>query len=97
MFAGVQRATHTWNLKNKIDFQGKINNCERRFLRAYYHFELVKCSEVFYEGSDARFSEMKSNSTLIYYCRSFTLNSERPNFASPFHCFQKVEQLVVPH
>ena len=43
MFAGVQRANYFMEFKDKIDFEGKeIMIGEVRFLRAYYHFELVK-------------------------------------------------------
>ena len=43
MFAGVQRTNYFLEFKDKIDFDGKqIMIGEVRFLRAYYHFELVK-------------------------------------------------------
>src|SRR6187402_253104 len=43
MFAGVQRANYILEFKDKIDFAGKNQIiAETRFLRAYYHFELVK-------------------------------------------------------
>ena len=43
MFAGVQRANYFMEYKDKTDFDGKeIMIAEVRFLRAYYHFELVK-------------------------------------------------------
>ncbi len=43
MFAGVQRANYFMEFKDKIDFEGKdVMIGEVRFLRAYYHFELVK-------------------------------------------------------
>jgi hypothetical protein len=43
MFAGVQRANYILEFKDKIDFEGKTQViAETRFLRAYYHFELVK-------------------------------------------------------
>jgi hypothetical protein len=43
MFAGVQRANYILEFKDKIDFEGKNQIiAEARFLRAYYHFELVK-------------------------------------------------------
>lgn len=43
MFAGVQRANYILEFKDKIDFDGKAQIiAEARFLRAYYHFELVK-------------------------------------------------------
>lgn len=43
MFAGVQRCNLVLSNKDKIDFEGKEQIlAEVRFLRAYYHFELVK-------------------------------------------------------
>jgi hypothetical protein len=43
MFGGVQRANYILEFKDKIDFEGKNQIiAEARFLRAYYHFELVK-------------------------------------------------------
>ena len=43
MFAGVSRANYILEFKDKIDFEGKNQViAEARFLRAYYHFELVK-------------------------------------------------------
>lgn len=43
MFAGVQRANYILEFKDKTDFSGKNQIiAEARFLRAYYHFELVK-------------------------------------------------------
>lgn len=43
MFAGVQRANYILEFKDKIDFEGKNQIiAQARFLRAYYHFELVK-------------------------------------------------------
>ena len=43
MFAGVQRCNYILEFKDKTDFQGKNQLiAETRFLRAYYHFELVK-------------------------------------------------------
>lgn len=43
MFAGVQRCNYILEFKDKTDFQGKNQIIgETRFLRAYYHFELVK-------------------------------------------------------
>jgi hypothetical protein len=43
MFAGVQRTNYFMEFKDKSDFDGKeIMVAEIRFLRAYYHFELVK-------------------------------------------------------
>ncbi|WGH76043.1 RagB/SusD family nutrient uptake outer membrane protein [Tenacibaculum tangerinum] len=43
MFAGVNRANYILEFKDKTDFEGKnVIIAEARFLRAYYHFELVK-------------------------------------------------------
>ncbi len=43
MFAGIQRANYFMEFRDKIDFEGKdVMIGEVRFLRAYYHFELVK-------------------------------------------------------
>ena len=43
MFAGVQRTNYILEFKDKTDFEGKTQIiAEARFLRAYYHFELVK-------------------------------------------------------
>lgn len=43
MFAGVQRANYFMEFKDNIDFEGKDAMIgEILFLRAYYHFELVK-------------------------------------------------------
>ncbi len=43
MFAGVQRTNYFMEFKDKTDFEGKeIMIGEVRFLRAYFHFELVK-------------------------------------------------------
>lgn len=43
MFAGVQRTNYILEFKDKTDFDGKAQViAETRFLRAYYHFELVK-------------------------------------------------------
>jgi starch-binding outer membrane protein, SusD/RagB family len=43
MFAGVQRTNYFMEFKDNIDFEGKEEMIgEIRFLRAYYHFELVK-------------------------------------------------------
>lgn len=43
MFAGVNRANYILEFKDKTDFEGKNQIiAEARFLRAYYHFELVK-------------------------------------------------------
>jgi tetratricopeptide (TPR) repeat protein len=43
MFAGVQRTNYILEFKDKTNFEGKNQIIgETRFLRAYYHFELVK-------------------------------------------------------
>ena len=43
MFAGVARCNYILEFKDKIDFEGKEQIiAQTRFLRAYYHFELVK-------------------------------------------------------
>lgn len=43
MFAGVNRANYILEFKDKTEFEGKNQViAEARFLRAYYHFELVK-------------------------------------------------------
>ncbi len=43
MFAGVQRCNYILEFKDKTDFPNKNQViAETRFLRAYYHFELVK-------------------------------------------------------
>lgn len=43
MFAGVQRCNYILEFKDKTDFPSKNQViAETRFLRAYYHFELVK-------------------------------------------------------
>ena len=43
MFAGVQRCNYIMEFKDKTDFPNKNQViAETRFLRAYYHFELVK-------------------------------------------------------
>jgi hypothetical protein len=43
MFAGVQRANYILEFKDKTNFEGKDQIiAQARFLRAYYHFELVK-------------------------------------------------------
>lgn len=43
MFAGVQRCNYFMEFKDKTGFEGKDEMIgEIRFLRAYYHFELVK-------------------------------------------------------
>jgi len=43
MFAGIQRCNYILEFKDKTEFEGKDQIiAETRFLRAYYHFELVK-------------------------------------------------------
>ncbi len=56
MFAGVQRANYILEFKNKTDFKEKNQViAETRFLRAYYHFELVKWFGGIPMKGDARF------------------------------------------
>lgn len=56
MFAGVQRTNYFMEFKDKTDFDGKeIMIGEIRFLRAYYHFELVKWFGAIPLKVDARF------------------------------------------
>jgi len=56
MFAGVQRTNYFMEFKDKTDFNGKeIMIGEIRFLRAYYHFELVKWFGPIPLKADARF------------------------------------------
>ncbi|MFY7669758.1 RagB/SusD family nutrient uptake outer membrane protein [Tenacibaculum sp. MEBiC06402] len=56
MFAGVNRANYILEFKDKTDFDGKnIIIAEARFLRAYYHFELVKWFGGIPLKGDARF------------------------------------------
>ena len=56
MFAGVQRANYILEFKDKTDFDGKEQViAEARFLRAYYHFELVKFFGAIPMKGDARF------------------------------------------
>lgn len=57
MFAGVQRANYILEFKDKTDFTGKNQViAEARFLRAYFHFELVKWFGGIPIKGDARFS-----------------------------------------
>ena len=43
MFAGIKRTNYFLEFQNKIDFDGRVQMvAEVRFLRAYFHFELVK-------------------------------------------------------
>ena len=56
MFAGVNRANYILEFKDKTDFEGKNQIiAEARFLRAYYHFELVKWFGPIPMKGDARF------------------------------------------
>ncbi len=56
MFAGVNRANYILEFKDKTDFEGKEQViAEARFLRAYYHFELVKWFGPIPMKGDARF------------------------------------------
>lgn len=56
MFAGVNRASYILEFKDKTDFEGKEQIiAEARFLRAYYHFELVKWFGPIPLKGDARF------------------------------------------
>lgn len=56
MFAGVNRANYILEFKDKTDFEGKGQViAEARFLRAYYHFELVKWFGPIPMKGDARF------------------------------------------
>ena len=57
MFAGVQRANYIMEFKDKTDFANKPQVlAETRFLRAYYHFELVKWFGPIPLNGDKRFS-----------------------------------------
>jgi hypothetical protein len=56
MFAGVNRCNYILEFKDKTDFDGKEQIIgETRFLRAYYHFELVKWFGGIPMKGDARF------------------------------------------
>lgn len=56
MFAGVNRASYILEFKDKTDFPNKPQIiAEARFLRAYYHFELVKWFGGIPLKGDARF------------------------------------------
>ncbi|MWB96636.1 RagB/SusD family nutrient uptake outer membrane protein [Flavobacterium sp. GA093] len=56
MFAGVQRTNYILEFQDKTDFEGKAQLiAETRFLRAYYHFELVKWFGGIPMKGDARF------------------------------------------
>lgn len=57
MFAGVQRCNYILEFKDKTDFVGKNQViAETRFLRAYYHFELVKWFGAIPLNGDKRFT-----------------------------------------
>uniref|UniRef100_UPI0040492702 RagB/SusD family nutrient uptake outer membrane protein n=1 Tax=Flavobacterium sp. TaxID=239 RepID=UPI0040492702 len=57
MFAGVNRCNYILEFQNKTDFEGKEQIIgEARFLRAYYHFELVKWFGGIPLKGDARFT-----------------------------------------
>jgi tetratricopeptide (TPR) repeat protein len=57
MFAGVQRCNYIMEFKDKTDFANKDQViAETRFLRAYYHFELVKFFGPIPMKGDKRFS-----------------------------------------
>ena len=57
MFSGVQRANYVLEFKDKTDFAGKNQIiAEARFLRAYYHFELVKWFGGIPMNGDKRFA-----------------------------------------
>jgi hypothetical protein len=57
MFAGVQRCNYILEFKDKTDFTGKNQViAEARFLRAYYHFELVKWFGGIPMNGDKRFA-----------------------------------------
>lgn len=56
MFAGVNRASYILEFQDKTDFAGKEQIlAEARFLRAYYHFELLKWFGPIPLKGDARF------------------------------------------
>jgi starch-binding outer membrane protein, SusD/RagB family len=56
MFAGVNRANYILEFKDKTDFEGKEKIiAQTRFLRAYFHFELVKWFGGIPMKGDARF------------------------------------------
>lgn len=57
MFAGVQRSNYILEFKDNIEFEGKDQIiAEARFLRAYYHFELVKWFGAIPMNGDKRFA-----------------------------------------
>ncbi|MGQ2983984.1 RagB/SusD family nutrient uptake outer membrane protein [Flavobacterium sp.] len=56
MFAGINRANYILEFKDKTDFEGKEHVlAQTRFLRAYFHFELVKWFGGVPMKGDARF------------------------------------------
>ena len=56
MFAGVQRSNYILEFQDKTDFEGKEQIiAEARFLRAYFHFELVKWFGEIPMAGDRRF------------------------------------------
>lgn len=56
MFSGVNRANYILEFKDKTEFEGREQIiAEARFLRAYYHFELVKWFGGIPLKGDARF------------------------------------------
>ncbi len=56
MFAGVNRANYILEFQDKTDFEGKEHViAQARFLRAYFHFELVKWFGGIPMKGDARF------------------------------------------
>ncbi|WP_282773760.1 RagB/SusD family nutrient uptake outer membrane protein [Phaeodactylibacter xiamenensis] len=57
MFAGVNRASYILEFQDKTDFPGKAQVlAEAHFLRAYYHFELVKWFGPIPLNGDERFA-----------------------------------------
>ena len=73
MFAGVQRCNYIMEFKDKTDFSGKNQIiAETRFLRAYYHFELVKFFGGIPLNGDKRFNVNdektipRSSTTAVY-------------------------------
>lgn len=57
MFAGVSRANYIMEFQDKTDFEGKEQIiAQTRFLRAYFHFELVKWFGGIPLKGDARFN-----------------------------------------
>ena len=57
MFAGVSRANYIMEFQDKTDFEGKEHIiAQTRFLRAYFHFELVKWFGGIPLKGDARFA-----------------------------------------